>query len=111
LKINSKILEAVVFRKNENEDTEILLNSKTDNSATRDRWPSIKGPLFSNYIYQVFNWEKIFDMQHIRDDQNIYERIYNDGWEKICRKDYLKYVKLAFEPSCTHLDIQFSVCI
>jgi hypothetical protein len=45
------------------------------------------------------------------EDQNIYERIYNDGWKKICRKDYLQYVKLAFEPSCTHLDIQFSVCI
>ncbi|XP_068898162.1 receptor-type tyrosine-protein phosphatase epsilon-like isoform X4 [Tenebrio molitor] len=53
--------EAVVFKKNENEDTEILLNSKTDNSATRDQWPSIKGPLFSNYIHQVFNREKTSD--------------------------------------------------
>jgi hypothetical protein len=48
-----------VFRKNENEETEILLNSKTDNSATRDQWPSIKGPLFSNCIHQLFNREKI----------------------------------------------------
>jgi hypothetical protein len=53
--------EAVVFRKNENEDTEILLNSKTDSSATRDQWPSIKGPLFSNYIHQVFNRDKTSD--------------------------------------------------
>jgi hypothetical protein len=44
------------------------------------------------------------------EDQNNYQIIYNDGWKKICRKDYLKYVILAFEPSCTHLDIQFSVC-
>jgi hypothetical protein len=51
------------------------------------------------------------EMLNVREDQNIYERIDNDGWEKICRKDYLKYVKLAFEPSCTHLDDQFSVCI
>jgi hypothetical protein len=54
---------------------------------------------------------KVDDMQemlNIREDQNIYERIYNDGWEKISRKDYLKYVKLAFEPSCTHFDDQFS---
>ncbi|CAH1375572.1 unnamed protein product [Tenebrio molitor] len=59
----------------------------------------------------VFNREKTSDMQqmlNIREGKNICERIYNDGWEKICRKDYLKYVKLAFEPSCTHLDIQFS---
>jgi hypothetical protein len=48
------------------------------------------------------------EMLNIREDQNIYERIYNDGWEKISRKDYLKYVKLAFEPSCTHFDDQFS---
>jgi hypothetical protein len=32
------------------------------------------------------------EMLNIREDQNVYERIYNDGWKKICRKDYLKYV-------------------
>jgi hypothetical protein len=37
------------------------------------------------------------EMLNVIEDQNICERIYNDGWEKICRKDYLKYVKLAFE--------------
>ncbi|XP_068897076.1 uncharacterized protein [Tenebrio molitor] len=56
---------------------------------------------------------KIDNMQEITplnfvEDQNNYQIIYNDGWKKICRKDYLKYVILAFEPSCTHLDIQFS---
>ncbi|XP_068898173.1 receptor-type tyrosine-protein phosphatase C-like isoform X7 [Tenebrio molitor] len=56
---------------------------------------------------------KIDKMQEITllnftEDQNEYQIIYNDGWKKVCRKDYLQYVKLAFEPSCTHLDIQFS---
>jgi hypothetical protein len=51
------------------------------------------------------------EMLNIREDQNIYETVDNDGWQRISRKDYLQYVKQAFEPSSTLLKDQFSVSI
>ncbi|CAH1375514.1 unnamed protein product [Tenebrio molitor] len=49
---------------------------------------------------------KIDNMQEItllnvKEDQNIDKSVRNDEMEQNCRKNYLKYVKLAFEPSYT----------
>jgi hypothetical protein len=38
---------------------------------------------------------------NVKEDQNIDKSVRNDEMEQNCRKNYLKYVKLAFEPSYT----------
>jgi hypothetical protein len=43
---------------------------------------------------------------NVKEDQNIDESVRNDEMEQNCRKNYLKYVKMASGPSYT----QFSVC-